>query len=451
MNLLFDLLYVVAGAFLLPVWLWKLPKARRYRAGIRERAGLAPRLSRDRPRLWVHCASVGEAGIPRELVALFGERHPDWEVVFSTNTDTGSERLQRLYPGAPVFYWPFDLTPCVAAALDRVAPTAVVLVELEVWPNFAAACLRRSVPIAVVNGRIGAGSRRLLRVLSRLQPRLWDAVAICCARSAEDALGFEEAGLPGDRIAHCGLLKCDQLEVDPDSAGAAALRDLFAIPGGSSVLVAGSTHQGEEAVLATAYKELKRRHRNLRMVVVPRHVERAGDAVQAVRGRGLKVRTKTGLADAAGAPEAPSAPDDDIIVVDTIGDLVSCYGLATCAFVGRSLLPPGGGQNVLEPAALGRPVVTGPHTRNFGPEMNLLLGAGAASVVRDTQGLIEEIDRLLCNPADAEAMGRAGRGVVMANRGATARTLTCIEAAFGRALGSRAGRLNAIDAPEDGC
>ena len=420
---LLDCLYLALGACLLPLWLVNLPRARRYRAGLRQRLGWPPRLPPDRKRLWIHCASVGEAAIPRLLVEQFRKRHPDWQIVFSTNTDTGTARLRALYPGATVFFMPLDLSPCVALALRRIAPSLLVLVELEVWPNMAAACAERRIPIAIVNGRINEGSQRLLGALRRLYPRLWRGVPVCCARSAEDAEGFARAGLPVDRIFNCGMLKCDQpaRELPPEEL--ARLRALFHIAPGVPVLVAGSTRAGEESILAEAFRDLTRKYRRLRMIVAPRHVERAREAMAAVRGRGLPAVAKTDLDTGWNA-----ATGNEVIVVDTIGDLPACYALATAAFVGGSLIPPGGGQNVMEPAAQGKPVLTGPHTANFRPEMEMLAAAGAVQVVRDASELTDELDRLLLDPARVERMGAAGRRTVEANRGASERTLKHLEA-----------------------
>jgi 3-deoxy-D-manno-octulosonic-acid transferase len=422
MDLILDCLYLVAGVCLLPFWLWRLPRAERYRAGIVQRLGFAPKMPEGKKRLWVHCASVGEASIPRELVARLERTHPDWDVVFSTNTNTGAGRLGELYPGCPTFYMPLDFSPCVGLALRRVRPSAVVLVELELWPNFARACYSHHVPLAIINGRIGRSSRRLLQVLSRLNGRLWDPLRACCARSADDAAGFLYAGVPADRVFNCGMLKCDGLTVESDPDREGRLRKLFAISAEAPVLVAGSTHQGEEAILAGAFRELRRRHRRLRMIIAPRHIERAREVAAAVQGRGFPVVTKTDL-----EAGRASASGDEVIIIDTIGDLVACYALATCAFVGRSLLAPGGGQNVLEPAALGKPVLTGPHTVNFAPEMNMLRTAGAAVVVRSGRQLVRETDRLLSSPDAVARMAEAARAIIRDSRGAAMRTMEKLE------------------------
>ena len=422
MSWILDCLYLIGAAVLLPYWLWKVPQAPRYRAGLLQRLGLVPVLPGGPRRLWVHCASVGEAAIPRELVAELRRRHPDWQIVFSTNTDTGAARLHELYPDCPAFFMPIDLSLCVRTALGRVRPAAVILVELEFWPNFALACRAEGVPMGVVNGRIGRRSRRFLRALTRLCRRLWDPVLVCCTRSADDARGFIAAGMPEQRVYNCGSLKFDNLAVEVKAEDQRRLQGLFAIAPGSPVLVAGSTHRGEESILATVYRDLRLRHRELRMIIAPRHIERAPEAVAAVRARGLPVATKRALDSGAAV-----ASGNEVVVVDTIGDLVTCYGLATCAFVGRSLVAPGGGQNMMEPVALGKPVLTGPHTANFGPEMNLLRSAGAALVVRNARELTRHVDRLLSEPSAAERMAQAGRRIVQESRGATQRTLERLE------------------------
>ncbi|MFO7957426.1 MAG: 3-deoxy-D-manno-octulosonic acid transferase [Candidatus Brocadiia bacterium] len=422
MSLLFDTLYVLAGLAMLPWWLWKLPRAERYRAGVKQRLGLAPELPADRPRVWIHCASVGEAAVPRRLVESIRRRYPRRDIVFSTNTNTGAGRLRELYPDCAVFYMPLDVSFCSGRALDRVSPDVVLVVELELWPNFLHQCRRRGIAVGIVSGRIGEGSRRLLRILSRLRPDMWEAIAVCCARSKDDAAGFRRAGLSPDKVRNCGSLKYDAIQTEPDRQKLDHLRRLFSIEPDAPVLVAGSTHEGEEAVVGSAYKALKLRHRKLRLVVAPRHVERATAAAATLKARGLPVVRKTLL-----ESRHTAATSDAVVVLDTIGELAACYALAHCAFVGRSLLPPGGGQNMMEPAGLGVPVIVGPHTGNFRPEMELLRREEAVLVVQDGTELIKTVDRLLSDPALAEKMGRAGRRVISESQGAAQRTLEALE------------------------
>jgi 3-deoxy-D-manno-octulosonic-acid transferase len=423
MHYVFNVAYLLAGVLLLPVWLWKLTRGRRYRAGLLQRLGCVQQLS-DGWRVWIHCASVGEAGIPRPLVERLRELRPNWDIVFSTNTDTGLDRLRALYPGATVFFMPADFSVCVRRTFRRIRPTIVLLVELEVWPNFMYITQEQHVPVGIVSGRIGARSRKGLRRLNRICD-LWSSVKVCCARSADDQDGFVAAGITPSRVFNCGSLKYDALRTNIIRERDIYLRKLFSITTGAPVLVAGSTAPGEEEALARIYLELRRRHADLRMIVIPRHIERVDDAEKAFTSLGLGVARKGHLE----AHDLQAGPDD-VVLVDTIGDLVDCYGLSDCVFVGRSLLKPGGGQNMMEPAALGKPVVVGPYTGNFRPEMRLLRDASGISVVANEAELAAEFDLLLSNKDNAQRMGRYARGVVTASRGVVDRTMTKLDPLF---------------------
>ncbi len=423
MHYLFDLAYMLIGILLLPLWLWKLTLGRRYRAGLRQRLGGVPRLS-DGWRVWIHCASVGEAGIPTALVERLRALRPNWDIVFSTNTDTGMARLRDLYPDSAIFFMPADFSLCVRRTFRRIQPTVVLLAELEVWPNFMHITQDMRVPVGIISGRIGARSRKGLGRLNRVCD-LWSSVKVCCARSADDKDGFVAAGIPTERVFDCGSLKYDALRTSVDSGRDTYLRRLFALEQGAPLLVAGSTASGEERILARIYLDLRRRHANLRMIVVPRHVERLDDAEEAFTSLGLPVVRKSVLEDS-----KTEAGPSDIILVDTFGDLVDCYGLSDCVFVGRSLVRPGGGQNMMEPAALGKPVVVGPYTGTFRPEMRLLRDVSGISVVADEPELAAELDLLLSNKDDALRMGRHARAVVTASRGVVERTMDRLEPLF---------------------
>jgi len=417
-----DVLYLGAAFWLAPWWLWKLYRERGSSAGLRQRLGLVERRPAGVRRLWVHAASVGEAAVPKRLLELFRRRHPGWEVVFSTNTGTGAGRIRDLYPGAPVFYWPADLSFCVDRALDRVRPDLVVLVEQEAWPNHLLVCQKRRIPVAIVSGRINFLSAKLLRTLSALCPEMWQAVRLCCARSGADAGRFELAGLAADRIFTTGSLKYDVLRPEVPPGEQEVLRGLFGLDSDAPLLVGGSTHPGEDEILCEVYRTLRARHGKLRLILVPRHIERAARLRRSLEERGLSVAQKTEL-DA--GRRVPS--QGDVILVDTIGDLIPCYSLASCAFVGRSLLSPGGGQNMMEPAALGKPVIVGPHCGNFRPDMELLRARGAVIVVQDAAGLLRETDRLLSDPQASRMLGQAARRAVTESRGAADRTMERLE------------------------
>jgi len=423
MHYLFDTVYMLAGMFLLPYCLWKATRGRRYRAGVLERLGGVPRLSSGW-RVWIHCASVGEAGIPAALVQKLRVLRPNWDIVFSTNTDTGMDRLRVLYPDATIFYMPADFSPCVRRSFRRIQPTVVLLTELEVWPNFMRVTQDLHVPVGIISGRIGTRSRKGLGRLNLLCD-LWDSVKVCCARSADDKDGFIAAGVPENRVFDSGSLKYDVLRTSIDSERDIYLRKLFGLTDRAPVLVAGSTAPGEEQILARIFVGLRGRHSDLRMIVVPRHIERVNDAEEAFTSLDLPVAKKSVLEDT-----QTDAGPNDIILVDTIGDLVDCYGLSDCVFVGRSLVRPGGGQNMMEPAALGKAVVVGPYTGNFRPEMRLLRDASGISIVANEDELAAEIDLLLSNKDHAQRKGRYARHVVTASRGVVERTMDRLEPLF---------------------
>ncbi|MBS3764396.1 MAG: hypothetical protein KGZ25_13945 [Planctomycetes bacterium] len=412
-----DLLLAVS-----PYWLTLLPRARRYRCGLLERAGFSPVLTKQTRRLWIHCASVGEASIPRQLVSDFTDRHPDWDVVFSTWTDTGADRLHKLYPDATVFYWPLDISLSVDAALNRVRPDAIMLVEQELWPNFLLRCRKRDIPVAIINGRINPGSVRLLRGLNRLVKPLWDPVELCCSRSDIDAQRFINAGLIPERVINTGSLKYDSLPLEVDPVTQRDLAELFGLKKDQPVIVGGSTHPGEEEILCHIWKRLRRSHADLQLLLAPRHIERANSLAADLKSQGFSVVRKTELEKNSVRPG-----DDSVILVDTIGDLVTCYSLATCVFVGRSLLPPGGGQNMMEPAGLGKPVLVGPHTDNFQPEMKLLCKNNAVKIAEDEAALQKELGTILRDNTDAQKMGQRARQTVIANRGAAEDSLNRLE------------------------
>ena len=422
MRWVLNALYMDALLVAAPYWLWKVPQARRYRAGLAERLGFVRRMRSGVRRLWVHAASVGEASVPQNLISLFRRRHPDWEVVFSTFTDTGADRLRSLYPDCPVFYWPLDLSWCVERSLERIRPDAVVLVEQELWPNYLVSCLERNIPVAIANGRINGYSADLLGAVGRICPATLEAVKLCCARSTADAELFAHAGMRRERIFPTGSLKYDALALEVEPARREQLRRRLDLAPGSPVLVAGSTHPGEDEMLCEVYEKLRLEHGGLRLLLVPRHIERAARLARTLGSMGLAVVRKSELDSGARTPS-----QNDVVLIDTIGELTMCYSLATCAFVGRSLLAPGGGQNMMEPAALGRPVIVGPYTGNFEPEMKLLTARRAVVVVRDGAELLRELRRLLGDHAEARRVGQNARTAVIESRGAAERTLERLE------------------------
>ncbi|MFP4176931.1 MAG: 3-deoxy-D-manno-octulosonic acid transferase, partial [Candidatus Brocadiia bacterium] len=419
---LLDAIYAVVLFWISPLWLLHIPRAPRYRAGLLQRLGVVPVREGDEPCLWIHCASVGEAAIPSTFVERFAQRHPEWNIVLSTCTNTGARRLEELYPDCRVIYWPLDISFCVDAALQRVRPSLVLLVEQEMWPNFLLGCREQSIPVGVINGRIGEGSARFVRCLARLLPPVLDPVQFCCARSDEDARRYCSVGLDRGLVRVSGSLKYESLPDGANEEGVKTLEKLFAVRDSDSVLVAGSTHDGEEVAVATIWRRLRGEDGNVRLIVAPRHIERAAQVAGELEEAGFRVARKTEIEETDRGVE-----EDEIILVDTIGDLVDCYGLATCVFVGRSLYPPGGGQNMMEPAALGRPVIVGPHTGNFEPEMQVLRRENAVIEVDDEEELMRVLRSLIPDCDRRDELSRNARRAIEVNKGAVLETLRVVE------------------------
>lgn len=414
----YDLIWAVAIIALSPWWICRGIVDPRFRRMAAERLGfglaeLGP--SGDRPRVLVHGVSVGEVKASQSLVAAMRE---EAEVVISASTDTGMQVARQLYPDLEVVRFPLDPRPLVARFFRRVRPDRVVLMELEIWPNFLRVANRRGIPVAIVNGRITRGSfRNYLRFRSTLPQ--FNRISLFAAQDEAYAERFSILARSDERAFVTGNVKVDGLRTGPvprDEAFDDLLRLTGARPG-QVVLVAGSTHDPEEVAVYRAFEEADP---EARIVLVPRHPERAPAIIEALAAEGTRAQRLTEIRAGNEDPDA-SLP----LVVDTIGELERIYGLATIVFVGGSLVPHGG-HNMLEPAAQGLPVVYGPHVENFPHEAHILEEAGGARRVSDADDLARTVAMLLSGSEARERMAHAGIGAVEAQKGATERTLSLL-------------------------
>lgn len=413
-----------ALAFLLysPVALWGLmfaPKGQR--VSMRERMGRVPR-RRDtsRPLVWIHGVSVGEVKAASDFVAELRKLRPDVDLVISTTTPNGRLVARQEYPDLPVVTYPLDLGYFPARALSRLQPCCVLLMELEIWPNFLQAARKRDIPVAVINGRISERTFKGYRMARSLLPQL-DLISRYCVQDQAYQRRLLDLGVDPARIFVTGNMKYDSVDMGQHAAESGELR-AWLCPGGEAVLVAGSTHEDEEQAVLSAAEVLEGRGcPGLRVVLVPRHPERSAAVCDMVTQRGLR---------AVRWSEVESAPTpleaSDVVVVDTIGKLQRFYAACDVAFVGGSLIPHGG-QNMLEPAALGRAVIFGPHTDNFRRDVELLLDADAAVRVEDRSEFVGALQRLLQDPDQRAAYGARARCVIEQNQGATARTFELVD------------------------
>jgi len=414
MGLLLDVAYLGAGLAAAPWLAFKAATDRRYRHRLGERFGRAPSPGPGSPVLWFHCASVGEVNLVRPLVRRLRAARPGLRLYFSTLTRAGREQAERSFPGVPVTYFPLDFSGAVRLALDRVRPAGVILVELEVWPNFVEECHRRGVPAVVINGRMSGRSfdryRRLRGFFTRTFRRLR-------AVGAQNGSSAERLCALGARPVITGNLKFDaEITFDPDAAER-EWRGLLGL-GDAPVLVAGSTHDPEERILAETYRRLRASIPRLRMIVAPRHLERVAEVEKVIEAADLRCYKRSLL--------TPAEPSEGVVLLDTVGELARLYAVATAVFIGGTFCPRGG-QNMLEPAALGKPIVSGPSLSNFEDVSRALVKAGGMRVVADPAALEAPLGELLRDPGAARDAGRRARDAVAGGRGALEATLALIE------------------------
>jgi 3-deoxy-D-manno-octulosonic-acid transferase len=421
---LLDLAYLLGLVTAAPWLLYRSLTSGRYRRAPLARFFGAVPLTRPakngRPRAWFHGVSVGEVHLLRQVVAGFRERHPNWECVVSSTTDTGLDEARRCFPDLPVIAWPLDFSWAVRRALDIVQPRLLVLAEGELWPNMLRAAKRRGVTVAVVNGRFSPRSARRYQRLSGLARPMLQHVDLFAVQTDEYAEALKNLGVLAGRVAVTGSVKYDGLTGDRDNPQTTELGRLLGLDGGDLVWVAGSTQAPEEKIALSLYRTLKARFPRLRLVLVPRQRDRFDEVATLVRQSGLPLVRRSAL------NGKPPADRGAVVLVDTIGELGAVWGLADVAFVGGSLDGKRGGQNMLEPAAYGAAVVFGPHVWNFRDAAGRLVREGGAVQVKDAAGLTKVLPELLSSTGKRKRLGATARRLVLSQQGATERTLEAL-------------------------
>ncbi len=404
---------------------------RRYRESLPERFGLFRRpisLPDSCPAvIWIHAVSVGEVVAVTPLVKALRRSFPAAGLVVSTITETGQATARRNLPEADaLLYFPLDLPWVVGKFIRRVRPSLFVFVETEIWPNFLCTLARRGIPAVLVNGRISRKSFQGYKWLSFFFRRVLAGVVVFSVRTETDRSRLIDLGLDAERVVTTGNMKYDQA-VQEAAAPVRQIRMDLKLPEGCRLIVAGSTHEGEEEALADCYRRLSAENPDIRMMIAPRHLERVEDVEKVLRARGLSSvrKTKIQSGDPSGIP--PGA----VILLDTLGELQQMYRGADLAFVGGSLVPIGG-HNVMEAAAWARPVLFGPYMENFADIAALLVERGGAQRVSDAPDLCHQISRLLQDPLAADEMGRRAKEVILQQRGAVERNLELIRGVIGR-------------------
>jgi 3-deoxy-D-manno-octulosonic-acid transferase len=429
--MLLDLVYLFALAFLSPWLAWRALRTGRYR---NERAAkFLGRVRVGNPQrkrvAWFHAVSVGEVNLLGTLVPEFRKRHPDWRVVVSSTTDTGLAEARKRFPDLDVIAWPFDFSWAVSATLDAVKPALVVLTESELWPNFLTAARARNVPVVVVNARMSPRSfQRLKRGASVARRLLFRHVTRFAVQEAEYAERLKHLGVPAVKVVTTGSIKYDGAAAR-NEAKTHALARVLGLEESTSrpsegirplVLIAGSTHAPEEAIVLGAFVRLRLLFPHLRLVLVPRHSDRFEEVARLVEASGLPFVRRSGIT-------SPLVAMPAVVLLDTVGELGAAWGLADVGFTGGSLDGVRGGQSMIEPAGYGVPCVFGPHVWNFRDAAKRLVEVGGAVQVGDATELEAELARLLSDAALRTRMGGAARELVRRQQGATLRTLDVLD------------------------
>jgi 3-deoxy-D-manno-octulosonic-acid transferase len=434
MSILLDMVYAAGLIAASPVWVYRMIRHGRYRDGWAQRLGGVPVRYGLQPVIWIHGVSLGEVNAARPLVAELHRQLPDFRVAVSSTTDTGIVAARRLFaPAHEVFHWPLDFTASVGRALRRMRPALVVLMEGEAWPNFLAACNRRGIPAVIVNGRMSPdkGFPRYKR-LGRFAAKLFNRLAAIGVQDELYADRFAQLGVDAKKIHLTGMMKFDT--VSDAVAGQDELAAAMGLQADEPLLVAGGTGPGEEAILLDAYAKLREEFPDLRLAVIPRKPERFEEVANCIAARGFALARRTQRPDGAQG----DFPAGAVILGDTMGELRKFYSLATCVFVGRSLVPMGG-SDMIEAAALGKPTCFGPHTFNF-PQAEALAEHGCRRVA-NAEALVDQVHRWLQPPPAANSDGRAAQTYIRSQKGATRRNVELICHLLGRAPAMAPGHI----------
>ena len=439
MYAVYSVLIVAFFVVVSPYLLYQAIRYRKYIVSLPQRMGYLPvsfNLDGDES-IWIHAVSVGEVLTVRALLPQLRERYPRLRLFVSTTTMAGQQVARSNLPFVnEVFYFPFDLGFILNRTLRLVKPRMFIMMETEIWPNLLRACKRDGVKTALVNGRISSRSFPRYRFARFFFRRVLADVDRFCMQSDESARRVIEMGADRDRVTVTGSLKFDSLElpspVDAASRGAfvtPGVRDVhqrgttrvlryFRVAANRPVVIAASTLKGEEEHVLEAFQRIRATMTNALLIIAPRKPERFDDVERLVRRAGWNVARRTEL-------RVDAEPRNDVVILDTIGELAQVFQVATVVFVGGSLVD-AGGHNILEPAVFGKPIVFGPHMHNFTEIARTFIDNGAAVQVRSPRELESALLELLGDPVRRASLGAAARALVEANRGARGRSLAVL-------------------------
>lgn len=413
MYIIYNLFLILATVLLLPVILFKLLTVPKYRGGItqklgRLRKGVLKVLQGARP-IWVHAVSVGEVMAAHPLIRELKKKYPKQKLILSTVTVTGYYTARRRVPEADaVFFFPFDYPWVVRRVIRGLNPLVVLIAETELWPNFFRELKKAGIPSALINGRISDKSYKNYVFFQKFFSLVFNNVDLFCMQSEADALRIKDIGAAPEKVIVTGNLKFDQKIPTTHALP-------LSLPAGQKVITAGSTHRGEEGVLLEVFTQLRVKYPELLLILAPRHPERFDEVEGLINTAGYECQRRT----------RRKGQIKDVLLLDTIGELRDFYALCDIAFVGGSLVKVGG-HNLLEPAAMKKPVVFSRYMFNFKEISEALISAGGGSMVRDKTELFFQLDRLLADKELAKNMGEQAFRVIEMNSGAARKTIDAV-------------------------
>ncbi len=406
--LLYNFLFTIAFVLALPLLPFLACLGPRYRDGLAQRLGYYSRdllysLAGSRP-VWVHAASVGEVRSAEALVGALKARAPERKILLSTFTATGNRQARQIPGVDAVIFFPLDLLWIVRRALAKFDPALLVIIETEIWPNLLRQAYQRGVPALLLSGRLSAKASARYTLCRSFFARVLGCFSALGMQSVEDAARIVNLGADDKKVSVVGSLKAARLSADD------SLKSLSRALHGKPLLVAGSTHRGEEECLLEALSLVRANYPTLSLVLAPRHPERFGDVERLLANSNFVFHRRSQAA-------AAQWFDKDILLLDTVGELVNFFAAADVAFVGGSLVEVGG-HNVLEPARFGKPILFGPHMENFQNLASDMLRQGAALEVASAQEIASALNELLADPNKRRSMGQRAVQVAQAHQGA---------------------------------
>ncbi len=415
--LIYNLLSLIASPILLIVYLINAVKYRNIIKGTWQRLGFVPRRqnAKDVPLFWLHAVSVGETIAARAVWPEIQKALPEWKMAHSTFTDTGmGEVTKGIENKGIIFYMPFDFFISVWMVFARIRPRLLVLMETELWPNLLFMAKLYGCKLMVVNGRISDDTSRDARLAISLYRWMTSRVDLFCMQSQEDAARIIALGASADKVKVAGNVKFDQAMVSVTLGEEVMLRNNLGLKRDEPVLLAGSTHSGEEEIILQAYRIVKKSNPETRLIIAPRHITRGAEIEELIKAHGFAAVRKTKI------NEGFIVPSDAVLILDTIGELAKAYSMCTAAFVGGSLVNVGG-HNILEPMGLGKPAIFGPHTNNFRDITALALNTGVGFKVENAEDLAARWSEFLQNPDYCRMMADKTVEVISVHRGAAKR------------------------------